>query len=108
MANAEPYELKARERRLQIFEERERTDIRLRKLFAIVLGVVFVLLNLFACYLIWTALSLDQALLKQAASYKGELRVTSNVFIALLSATAAQVGAALVVVAKYLFPGKDA
>lgn len=35
MPDVEPYTLKARERRLQIFEDKERTDIRLRKVFAV-------------------------------------------------------------------------
>lgn len=104
----------ARIRRLKIDDERhrtalhrERTEIQLRRVFALAIGILFVLLNIFVCSLILYALSLDQVLLSRPESFEGEPRVTSNVLVALLGGTALQVGAALVVVARYLFPTRD-
>ncbi len=100
----EYYDWSASERRISVLDAKEWTDIALRIGFAVVIAGLFILLNFFVCFILWKLITYDQQLVEKCGSSAVNLRVTPEVLMALVGATAVQAGAALVVIARYLFP----
>ena len=81
-------------------------DAGLRKRMAYWTIGAFIGANLVTLIALGSLASLDQSNIASKLIPPGDRIITSQVFIALLGATTVQVGAIMVIIARYLFPGR--
>ena len=83
-------------------------DAGLRKSVAYWIIGVFIVANLVTLAVLSILAHLDQGNIESHLIEPGDRIITSQVFMTLLGATTVQVGAIMVIIARYLFPGRPA
>jgi multisubunit Na+/H+ antiporter MnhB subunit len=81
-------------------------DVRVRVWMALIITLLFTVLNAAVIYLVWKAFNADISLLKDKLILSDQRLITENVFMSLIGATVVQVGVTLVAITGYLFPRK--